>query len=295
VELSGSLPCFACGYDLKGLSIVGHCPECGTAIRATILFRVDPQAEAFRPMHLPRVMAWASRAWLTGPVIAAVAIWLARFEELAGGPRAAANSWDSGLTTVAMWAIGASAIAAIVSVRPIVGMPAWKTASALVGSVLGYGLAIFGFVRVLMADDGRLAAYSLQRDADPERIVGRLIVAAGMLIVIVGCRPVARELVKRSVTLRTRRVERQTLLAIAAAVLVGVAGDGLRLWATTLHGAPSAVLDVVGTVLVAVSSVLVTIGLLGALVDAWRIARAVETPAPTLRSVIDAELRPGAG
>ena len=29
-------PCYACGYDLKGLSASGKCPECGLLIRFTI-------------------------------------------------------------------------------------------------------------------------------------------------------------------------------------------------------------------------------------------------------------------
>jgi len=290
VELSGSLPCFVCGYDLKGLSIVGNCPECGTAIRATILFRVDPESEAFRPLHLPRVMAWASRLWMSGAVVAAIAIWAARGGELIRGPRSLAASWESIWPNVALWSLAASALASLLLVRPIVGMSAKKSVSAAVGTFLGYGLTIKGLIEVIMADDGRLAPYSMQRDPDPDRLIARLAMSVGVLIAIFGVRPVARELVRRSLTYRSGRVDRQTLLAIAAAVAVGILGDLLRLSATGTHGTPQAVLDVVGTVLVAVSSVLVTLGLLGALVDAWRIARALEVPAPSLRSVIDAEL-----
>ena len=288
VELSGSLPCFVCGYDLKGISIVGHCPECGTAVRATVLFRVDPTAEAFRPVHLPRVMAWSSRVWLTGAVVAVLAVWSARLRELAAGPRAGALAWESLTSDVAIWSMAASGVAALLMLRPIARMAWWKTASAVVGSVVGYGLLIWGYVLVLVADDGRLAPYSLLREAHDERLYARLLMGVGALVVIVGCRPVARELVKRSVTLRTRRVDRQTLLAISAAVAAGMVGDGLRLWATALGGTPHVVLDVIGTVVVAVSSVLVTVGLLAALVDAWRIARALEVPAPSLESVLSA-------
>ena len=32
LSLLGSLPCITCRYDLKGISIRGVCPECGTPI-----------------------------------------------------------------------------------------------------------------------------------------------------------------------------------------------------------------------------------------------------------------------
>lgn len=33
------LPCFGCGYDLRGSAHEGHCPECGTCFRREALYR----------------------------------------------------------------------------------------------------------------------------------------------------------------------------------------------------------------------------------------------------------------
>src|SRR5436190_23878239 len=56
-QLRGDLPCVACGYNLKGLSIRSVCPECGTPVRATILSVVDPHAAELTPIRLPALVA----------------------------------------------------------------------------------------------------------------------------------------------------------------------------------------------------------------------------------------------
>src|SRR5690606_19927036 len=55
LSLSGAMPCISCGYNLQGLSVVGVCPECGAAVRATILATIDPQAEELTPLLTPRL------------------------------------------------------------------------------------------------------------------------------------------------------------------------------------------------------------------------------------------------
>jgi len=97
---------------------------------------------------------------------------------------------------------------------------------------------------------------------------------AGMLLLI---RPSARELVNRSLVLRTKRVDRQTIYATVGAVLVTILGDLLRLAAAAGAG-PMEWLNWTGTMVVLVGSVLLTLGLAGALVDSWRISRAILSP-----------------
>jgi len=75
-ELGGELPCSVCHYELRGLSIRGVCPECGTAVRATILFRVDPMADEFRPLTSPWFTAQSLVLWSIGGLVAAVGFWL---------------------------------------------------------------------------------------------------------------------------------------------------------------------------------------------------------------------------
>ena len=57
-ELTGDLPCVRCGYNLRGLSIREHCPECDAPVRATILALVDPRASELKPLRRPRLTGW---------------------------------------------------------------------------------------------------------------------------------------------------------------------------------------------------------------------------------------------
>src|SRR5262249_4476485 len=101
--------------------------------------------------------------------------------------------------------------------------------------------------------------------------------AAGFLIaaIILLERPNARLLVARSLVMRTGRVDRQTLAAMAIAAWIlalgaflgslrpGVAADALRTFAALL---------------IALGSLLLTIGVLGSMLDCARIAGAILIP-----------------
>jgi len=283
-SLRGSLPCFVCGYELKGLSIRSICPECGTAVRGTILFRVDPQADEFKPIRWPRWTAWGIRFWGTGAAIAAIALWVLRLSEYTGftGRRSGADSLWS---VVSIIAIVASAVGAAFMIRPNRWVPASKSIAAL-GGVLFYGVVLLGLFLVIRSDLDKIPAYGHQRTLDAAREVGRLIFGVGVLGVLLCMRPMARELVKRSLALRTGRVDRQTILAMSGVVLLGLLGDGMR-WvvATGLMNDPSGVVDYIGRLLVILSSLLLTLGLVSAAVDSWRISNAILTPSPSLKDI----------
>ncbi len=65
----------------------------------------------------------------------------------------------------------------------------------------------------------------LELGADPERLGWRIAMAVLIAAIALGLRPNARVLVARSLVLRSGRVDRQTLLALAAAALLAAAGD----------------------------------------------------------------------
>lgn len=81
LRLSGALPCLVCKYDLQGLSVRGVCPECGAAVRATILYAVDPHADAFQPLPNPRLNALGLLLWPGGALAAALLSWLPRIAD----------------------------------------------------------------------------------------------------------------------------------------------------------------------------------------------------------------------
>ncbi|MEM7623588.1 MAG: hypothetical protein AAF235_10360 [Planctomycetota bacterium] len=61
--LLGDLPCVNCSYNLRGLSVRAVCPECKTAVLATVLAVIDPKAEEFSAIGSPRVVAAGFVVW----------------------------------------------------------------------------------------------------------------------------------------------------------------------------------------------------------------------------------------
>ena len=82
--VAASLPCRRCGYELYGLSAAGRCPECGTAVWTTIVWRarttllrtpvdVPPTARQCRSAVLLALLAlgWIAVCAVLGAVVAA--------------------------------------------------------------------------------------------------------------------------------------------------------------------------------------------------------------------------------
>lgn len=283
-SLRGSLPCFICGYELKGLSIRSVCPECGTAVRGTILYRVDPQADEFKPIRWPIVTAWGVRFWGTGAALAAMALWVLRVSEFTGLTNNRAGA-DSVWSVVSIVAVLASAVGAAMIVRPNRWIRPVKSILAGIG-VLWYAVVLAGMLIVIRTDMDKIPAYGHERSLDSMRELGRIVFGVGVLGVLACMRPMARELVRRSLALRTGRVDRQTILAMAGVVGVGLLGDGIRwLVAVGALGGVAGVADFVGRLLVVFSSMLLTLGLISAAVDSWRISNAILTPSPSMTDI----------
>ena len=116
-----------------------------------------------------------------------------------------------------------------------------------------------------------------------DRISLRLAMAAALLVMLVGLRPNARRLVARCLALRTGRVQRQTILATVAAVLLTMIGDCIRLSSIPTS---SESLDFIGMLTVLMGSIFLTAALIGATIDSWRIRSAILAPAPTLERLL---------
>lgn len=284
-ELGGDLPCISCGYNLRGLSIRSMCPECGTGVRATILSVVDPQAAELQPIAHPRLLVAGLLAWSAGAAASCVLAWLPHASDslaLLGikvGPRP-------------MVAIGivigvlVSAIGSLALVRPHARIPVWSSVFAALATALYIPLVwliwlyhtrpeamggtrfLFGGIPASLSMDILTGIYSL-------------------LAAIILCqRQGARVLVARSLILRSGRVDRQTMYAIAAAAgfaALGVLVIRLSLWFASGSGE---LLRFCGTAILALSSFLITLGSLGVLLDSLRISQAILTPRRTLGHVI---------
>jgi len=285
-ELGGSLPCVVCGYELKGLSIRGVCPECGTAVRATILYKVDPRAEEFQPIRLAKLRATCLILWPLGALLAAVVFWILRTQDVLVGTAGAATRQLNWLGGLGVGFAALSGIALIPLLHPSRGTPIWKGVLATL-AFLAY-IPLVWTLRALVLRD-QAASVSLPYVGSPidaPRYLLRLMIDGWCILILLSFRPVARELVKRSLALRTGRVDRQTILGMAAVfVLIGV-GDVLAIVAAS-QGTRMAALPLISTVIIGVGSVIVTFGFVSAVIDSWRIGRAIVTPSPSLRQVIE--------
>lgn len=282
--LTGSLPCVRCGYDLRGLSIRGVCPECGTPLRTTILYRVDPEADAFKPIRFPKLVAASLVVWPSASLLAILSLWMPRIAELL---RSFGLPVEAAAIPFSEIAIGASIVAAIALlglIRPTGTLAWWKSWCLLVG-VLSYIPITVALWNMALIDRSYPNPFLEYTRGD--RWSWRLLLGAGMVGVFLGFRPVARDLVHRCLALRTGRVDRQTLLTMVVATVVAGLGDLIRVSGVNIPGMGGEALEILSTILILVGSGFVTIGMVACIVDGWRIGESVLLPSPSPRSVIE--------
>ncbi len=284
----GDLRCARCGYNLRGLSVRAVCPECGTPVRGTLLAVVDPLAGELQPMLLPRAAAAALVLWAVGALGAGLSVWLLRIFDIVNPPGVpfAPLPWlplaPAGLAVV-------SGLGAIALIRPHANIPRPQVIQAATGVV-----AYVPLVAILWYIHGHMDVisprpYDMAPGGDGMlRTLVRLLEALVLAVAILALRPNARLLASRSMLMRTGRVDRQTLLVMVGALGLASLGDVLRL---TSAGAMSELVSQLGVYLIAVGSLLLTIGLVGVLVDAVRISRVIVSPPLSIRDVV---LPPGA-
>lgn len=282
-ELKGRLPCISCGYDLQGLTVRGVCPECGLAVQATILFKVDPHAEAFTPLRHRRFVAWSTVVWLAAPLAAALLAWSPRIDDLLQRLFQTNHLLPRfGALPAALVALSGAAATALV--YPTAETPRANRVAAAIACVAYAPLTILLWWLYTRVDPGRPAPY-FTHEPQADRLMLRLAIGALTVVILMGLRPNARRLAARSVILRTGRVDRQTIAATVAAIAVAAVGDLVRLSSLALPSSQGQWVSGAGTLIVLVGSLLFTLALFGALVDAWRIRRAILTPTPSLRQI----------
>lgn len=280
--LKGRLPCIGCGYELQGLSVAGQCPECGLAVRATILYRVDPHAEAFEPMRRPRLTAWLVALCPGAALVAVLLCWVPRVADVVSrliGTRTIRVGW---WPSAALLLSGVSAVALV---RPLRTTPRSSAVAATIGCAAYVPLAVAMWMIESRLDPSRAAPY-IAAPPDVNRLTLRLAIAALSLAVLLGLRPNARRLAARSLVLRTGRVDRQTIAATAAAIALAALGDVVRLVSISCPASVGEYVQQAGTLVVLVGSLMVTLAIIGVVVDGWRIRRAILTPSPSMQDLL---------
>lgn len=287
-QLTGNVPCVTCRYNLRGLSVKGVCPECGTPVRAAILAAVDPYAAVLQPMHFPRLAAAGLLLWSGGALLAGLLTWSLRAIDLLSAMTDSSVP-SRPLARMAVCAIVLSGIGALALIRPHGRIGILGSLAASLGVACTFAFSVVYARLHLFFDPGHTRPY-LQLDAaltyrSELRLLADLLLAA----IVVLLRPNARLLSARSLLMRLGRVDRQAMLAMLAAVAIAALGDGLHLLAGTMeNGGP---LVTAGLFLIALGSMLFTVGLFGVFLDALRVCTVLLNPPLAHSDVVGHEPR----
>jgi hypothetical protein len=275
LELGGDLPCVRCRYNLKGLSIRGKCPECGTPMRATLLAVVDPRASELQPIGHPRLVAGGVLLWSSAALGATACEWAIRTLTVIHpshgwlDPGSPARLLAPGL--VLLSGAGAAAL-----VRPHAGMS--RSGPLLAG--IGMGLyvpltAVMAVAAHLSLPSPSPGEWTIAARGGLDGLLGILqsMLLIGILLLL---RPNARLLAARSLLMREGMVDRQTMRAVAASLSLCVVG---HLLGVISAGVGSMELPaMIGGSLVGIGSVLFSMGLVGIAIDCVRMRRVIVSP-----------------
>lgn len=279
-ELTGDLLCAKCGYNLKGLSVRSVCPECGLAIPATLLAKVDPHAAELKPIVWRVPIAIGLVVWAAAGLLASCILWLLRTEDLAtlfGVSSPIPETVSRRLGELAVALVGISGLGAIAFIRPHAGIPGRQILFAAV-AVVAYVPMVLALHRLVSVFNIAIPTpYFGSSPVSVTRVLLRLAIGACLIVVALGVRPNARLLVARSMLLRSGKVDRQTLYGFAGAVGVAMLGDLIHLASTMGIGSLGSIARLTGTALIGVGSLLTTFGLLGLFIDGVRILPAIIT------------------
>jgi len=268
-DLTGDMRCLKCGYNLRGLSITQLCPECSLPVKATLLAVVDPLADELAPLRTPRFTGIGIVLWPLGAILACVVIWGFRLRELVptvGVPLIPGWWINLGLLGFLLSAVGAASM-----VRP------YRTATrgTATRNALGVALYIpaawcFWTIHTGL-DISAPTPYASIDTPHAVRSLARLGVMLSAVGVIALLRPTARAMFSRSILVREGRVDRQQMVALIGAFLLSAVGDAVQIVGSSLTVVPSDLTRTVEVLLVALGSVLITLGLFGLLRDSVRV------------------------
>lgn len=276
-ELSGNLPCLSCAYNLRGLTVRGLCPECGLAIRATLLAVVDPRAMELQPIHRPRMVYAGLVLWSVCSLAAVCCTWAIRLTEYVAASTNAPRpplellSW----CVIGGWLGAAAAVALLL--KPHALLPRWTTIGVVLAGT-GYVLLALINAKVLrQLDPAQPTLWVAGLSPPMTRTMLRLAEDASVLLIIAGLSRLWASLQSRSVLMRSGRLDRQSAASMCAAAGIVASGDIVWLAFSPPAGSniDGSLLRLICQSLIAVGSMLLTVGLMAILMDVARLRRVI--------------------
>jgi len=247
-------------------------------VLATVLGVVDPRADQLRAMRFPRAMSVGLVLWAGFALGAALLVWA-----LHASLVVPLGINQQGLVSASGVLILASGVCALVLIRPHAGVSPARSMAVVLACCLHVPVYLI-HVRLMshLAGKGH-CPYLAMEGLGTEHHLLRLGEGALIVAIIILLRPNARLLASRSLVVRTGRVDRQSLLTLAAVVGVGALGDLVGLLGGVVSTRLAGVLVPLSDILIGMGSLLFTIGLVGILIDSWRLAPVIAHPAPGVR------------
>ncbi|MFO0872780.1 MAG: hypothetical protein U0575_02250 [Phycisphaerales bacterium] len=274
-NVSTSVHCRQCGYDLKGLAATGRCPECGLAIVETLTQLVDPAASRLPRLRDPRGTGTGLVGLAATHLVAATLVIVPRAAggiELVFGRAASPLRWLP---------LPPRALAAIVGLSALFWLYLIARAPAeeptrearrhvrwMVRGQLWWSLTVA--LPVLAARLGvteRALVAPLEAFSVP-----------GAVAAFMGLRGLLKIIGLRSRAYRTARGGRQSIDALVGAIVAGATGNlvnAFGIWKSVPW------LEAVGATIFGASTLLLLLGLVYLLVNCWWIRSSLRKPPPT--------------
>lgn len=272
-ELTGELPCVRCRYNLRGLTVKGMCPECGTSVRTTLLAVIDPKANELQPIKHPRLTAAALLVWSGSALAASLCNWAIRIADYV-----VKNEPLWGLRWLLLGLVAFSGIGGLVLIKPHAGIPERQIRWAC-GAILAYVALLLLMYQLHMRLDPFISQpYGTSEEAIFERGTLRIALSITLCCILLGLRPNARLLQARWLLMRIGAVGRQTLLVMVGVIAAWTLGDCLRLASVYFHGGIDDLIRLSGSMLILACSMFFTVCIAGVMFDCLRLKSIIEQP-----------------
>ncbi len=275
--IAAELNCGRCGYNLRGLSPLGVCPECGTDIWLTIVRTVDPAASRLPRLTNPKMVAWSILWIMSCAFFAALLLAFGPVRDNVQMAAARVLAIPNELLALAASGLIASAIIGVVMLAPPRGK---EKSSAILQRLWLLGIGLLAWAVATYWWSFLLAGVPTAM----ENMLARLAMCASWGVALFGLDGILKVIGQRSRAYRTAKGGRQSAKAMIAAA--GAAGIGTLAQGLARLDVLSSRAETYGTVLVWTSTLMLLIGLAYMLINTLWIFHALRKPPPPLHTLL---------